>query len=259
MAALTRTTFEGGVFRITLSRADKRNALCRESLRQLASAVEAAKSDSNVRVVVLAAEGSVFCAGMDLAEMQETAGKPDAREIWRRDTETYHDLLLAIFRLSVPTIALVQGPVMAGGVGLVAACDLAIAADGATVALPEPKRGITAAVVLPLLLHRVGASAASWLLLSGEAWTAEAARRAGLFHEVVSPAGLSARANALTASVTSGSPAALAVTKAHLHSCTTQDLERQLDEGKRHSAFARETDDAREGLAAFLEKRKPRW
>jgi methylglutaconyl-CoA hydratase len=256
---LVEVSVQAGVFRITLKRADKRNALSRDLLKQLGDAVASAAADKETRVVLLASTGSVFCAGMDLAEMQETATQPDAKAVWQRDTEVYHDLLTSLFRLTVPTLAVVQGPVLAGGVGLVAACDLVVAADTASVALPEPKRGITAAVVLPLLVHRVGATPASWLLLSGEQWTAEAARRAGFFHELTPAASLESRAKALTASILTGAPSALAVTKQHLQACTTSDLERQLIDGMRHSAEARETTDAREGLAAFLEKRKPKW
>ena len=128
---LVRTELSGGVFEIRLSRSAKRNALSRALLHQLMSAVTQAANEPAVRVVTLRAEGSVFCAGMDLAEMQETASRDDASALWARDTDIYCDILRKLFALPVPTLAVVQGPVLAGGVGLVAACDLALAASTA--------------------------------------------------------------------------------------------------------------------------------
>jgi methylglutaconyl-CoA hydratase len=256
---LVHTSCLNGVARIVLSRADKRNALSRELLRQLSEAVHKTAADPSARLLVLAADGPVFCAGMDLGEMQDAAGRPDARDVWQNDTQIYLDLVRTLYRLAVPTLAVVQGPVLAGGVGLVAACDLVVASEKASVALPEPKRGITAAIVLPLLLLRVGPAAAGWLLMSGESWSADTACRRGLFHDVVTPENLASRVDALIASILGGSPAALAITKRHLQACASEWLEWQLAAGMRLSAQARETSDAREGLAAFLEKRPPAW
>ncbi len=256
---LVRVDCSRSVARITLNRPDKRNALSRALLAELDAAVQRVDGDPAVRAMVLAAEGPVFCAGMDLAEMQERAGHPDAQRLWMDDTRAYRELIERIFRLRVPTIAAVQGPVLAGGVGIVMACDLVVASDAATFALPEPKRGITAAIVTPLLVYRTGAAAASHLLLSGRTWSAEDGRRAGACHEVVPPGELAARIDALVASVLAGAPGALALTKRLLQDCAAFRFDEQLDAGMKVSAFARETEEAREGLAAFLEKRPPRW
>lgn len=242
-----------------LNRPSKRNALSRALLEQLRAAVDEAASDRSLRVLVLGAEGPVFCAGMDLGEMQSRAGRPDAEAEWSEDTRLYRDLLLALFELPVPTLAVVQGPALAGGLGLLLACDLVVASEAATFALPEPKRGITAAVVLPLLLHRVGASWSSHLLLSGEAWTSAKGQQAGLCHEVVAKDELETRAETLIQSILTGAPSSLAVTKKHFLDCAARDLRRQLEAGMKLSAEARGTADAREGLAAFLEKRAPGW
>jgi methylglutaconyl-CoA hydratase len=160
--------------------------------------------------------------------------------------------------LPAPTIAVVQGPALAGGVGLVLACDLVVASETATFALPEPKRGITAAIVTPLLVHRVGVSAASWLLLSGVGMGSARAREIGLCHEVVGAADLGAARDRLIASVLSGAPGALAISKQQLAACNSEVL-RHLLSAVIVSAQARETPEAREGLAAFLEKRPAAW
>jgi methylglutaconyl-CoA hydratase len=267
---LVRTTTSRGIARIVLNRPAKRNALSRDLLRQLRAAVDEAARDATVRLVILAAEGPAFCAGMDLGEMQSRAGRSDADAEWAEDTRIYRELLTAIFQLSVPTLAVVQGPALAGGLGLVLACDLGglglvlacdpvLASEAAVFALPEPKRGITAAVVLPLLLYRVGPAWSSNLLLSGESWPASLALRTGLCQEVVPADGLAARAESLAASILTGARSSLAVTKKHLQDCAAADLARQLDAGMKHSAEARAKPEAREGLAAFLEKRSPAW
>jgi methylglutaconyl-CoA hydratase len=165
----------------------------------------------------------------------------------------------AIWGLPVPTLAIVQGPAMAGGVGLVAACDLVVASEAASFALPEPKRGLTAAMVTPVLVHRVGSAAAGSLLLSGRAWDALTALRRGLCDDVVPADGLTIAADELIASVLTGAPQALAITKANWRAWSAPHVLKQLEEAVTASAKARETDDAQEGRQAFLEKRDPRW
>jgi len=213
----------------------------------------------NVRCLVLAASGPAFCAGMDLAQMQESAARPDAPQIWHADTELYHDVVTAIFQLPFPVLAVVQGTAVAGGLGLVLACDLVLAVDTAGFALPEPKRGITAAIVTPLLVYRAGTAGASILLLSGELLDARSAQRIGICHSVVEPARLQAAADEQVRTILSGSPGALAITKQQLRACAAVDVLAQLKRAVTVSARARETADAREGLAAFLEKRLPKW
>jgi methylglutaconyl-CoA hydratase len=241
-----------------LNRPQKRNALTRELLAELHAAILQAAGRKDLRCVVFEAAGQVFCAGMDLAQMEETASRNDASEVWHADTQLYHDVVAAIMALPVPVLAVVQGPALAGGVGLVLACDLVLASEAATFTLPEPKRGITAAIVTPLLVHRVGVSTASWLLLSGEGMRAERAREVGLCHEVVAPTDLAEAGDRLIASVLSGAPGALAISKQQLLACGAE-LPKQLLSAISVSAAARESPEAREGLAAFLEKRPPAW
>lgn len=250
---------EGGIARITLCRSSKRNALTREFLHQIARAVDQTAADSSVRLLVLSAEGPVFCAGMDLGEMQQRATQPDASEQWKADTQVYRDLLASLLTLSVPTLAVVQGAALAGGLGLVLACDMVLAAENASFSLPEPVRGISAAVVAPLLIYRIGSGMATYLLLSGRRISATEGHHMGLCHEIVAADQLAERERELSASILSGAPSALVMTKQHIIDCAGEKLLKQLDRGMQISAEARETSDAREGLAAFLEKRKPSW
>jgi len=249
---------DSGVVRLTLNRPQKRNALTRELLAELRTRLDEAARVPDLRCLILEGSGPVFCAGMDLAQMQETALRPDASALWQADTQLYHDVVAGLLTFRAPTVAVVQGPALAGGVGLVLACDLVLSVDTATFSLPEPKRGITAAIVTPLLVHRVGVSAASWLLLSGEGFNSQRAREAGLCHEVVATADLKAACDRRLASILSGAPGALAISKAQLLA-SSADVLKYLAQAVAVSAQARETPEAREGLAAFLEKREPRW
>jgi len=257
--SLTTLTIEGGVAELALNRPDKRNALTRALLEEARGEVGRVAGDQSARLLVLSSSGPVFCAGMDLSEMQQRAAQPDARAQWAEDARVYRDLLLAIFELPMPTLCVVQGPALAGGMGLVAACDLVLASEAASFALPEPKRGITAAIVAPLVIYRVGPGAAGALLLSGRNFSADEALRMNFCHFVCSASELAAKRRELCESILTGSPAALATTKRHLQSCAAGTLRAQLESGMQISGTARETDDAREGLAAFLEKRSPSW
>ena len=257
--ALIRLNIADGIARLVLNRPQKRNALTRSFIEQLRAAVRSVRDDEAVRLLVLAAEGPVFCAGMDLQEMEARAGQPDASAQWREDSEVYRDLLVELVTLNVPTLAIVGGAALAGGMGLVLACDMVLAAESAFFGLPEPKRGISAAVVMPLLLYRAGAGAASYLSLSGKNVDAREARRLGICHEVVAANQLKSREEELCRSILTGSRQALAITKKHLFECAGATILEQIDSGMIVSAEARETDDAREGLAAFLSKRAPAW
>ena len=259
MNPFVHTDLHQGVGRITLQRADKRNALTRELLEHLDEEVSRLKADVDLRVLVMAAEGSVFCAGMDLGEMQSRAASTDGQQEWLRDSKIYSQLLGNLFTASVPTVVQLQGPVLAGGVGLVLACDLIVASTSAFFSLPEPMRGITAAMVTPLLVHRVGAGVAGQLLLSGEKLTVQRAHQVGLCHDVVPPERLGQRVDELVNSILTGSQSALSISKRHLQHCSAVDVVAQVERSITVSAEARETADAREGLAAFLEKRKPLW
>jgi methylglutaconyl-CoA hydratase len=250
-------TLSGAVCRITLTRAARRNALTRAMLAELRRVISAI--DPAVRVVVLQAEGPVFCAGMDLGEMQAAAAAPDATAVWRQDAQLYREVCEALWSLPMPTLAVVQGPVVAGGVGLVCACDIVLASAKATFALPEPQRGLTAAIVTPFLVRRVGEAAAGSLLLSGRTWMATRALRRGLCDEVTYPERLETAADDLLQSILAGGPQAFATTKRNLRAWSQRPLSEALDAAVEESARLRGEAEAQEGLRAFLEKRTPGW
>jgi len=170
---------------VTLNRPEKRNALSRGLLQQMHQALDDLHQERKVRAVVLTGAGTVFCAGMDLSEMLATADQQDRLEQWQADSVVYHDLIQAMLRFPKPLVAAVNGPAVAGGAGLVMACDLVVASEKARFGFPEPRRGIVAGMVAPLLAFRVGAAHAAYLLLTARVVEASEAHRYGLFHEVV--------------------------------------------------------------------------
>lgn len=259
METFVKTSIQDGIGQVVLDRPEKRNALTREMIRQLQAGFETLSQNESLRLIVLRAEGSVFCAGMDLGEMQDRASAKDGQAEWHKDSEVYAACLKTIFEIEVPTIAVMQGPTLAGGVGMVLACDFILASTESFFMLPEPARGITAAIVTPFLNFRVAPGVANHLLLSGERMNATRAFDVGLVYDVVDPGDLNARTDKLTNAILTGSRSALAITKSHLQNCHPFNLEQQLVQSIHVSASARETQDAREGLAAFIEKRLPTW
>lgn len=256
---LVKLTLEDGVATVTLDRPARRNALTRELLAQLSAAVADAAANAATRLVVLEGSGPAFCAGMDLDEMQQRASAPDARAQWEQDAAGYRDALVAILRVDMPTLAVVHGPAIAGGFGIVLACDLVLATPEAKFSLPEVKRGISPAVVSPLLLYRIGNGPAMPLLLEGRTINGKEAYRLGLCHYLSTGDRLEESRREIVASLLSGAPQALAVTKRLVRSFALEQLIQQLEAGRKVSAEARASTEAREGLAAFREKREPRW
>ncbi len=257
--SLVQTSFENSIASVVLCRSEKRNALSRQLLDELITATKQQLANEDVRALVIRAEGSVFCAGMDLGEMQQRATSEDGPAQWQKDSEDYCQLLADLYTASVPTIAVLQGPVLAGGVGMVLACDFVVASDSAFVSLPEPQRGITAAMVTPLLVHRLGAGPATQLLLSGGRMSAARAEALGMIYSVTAPEDLNSAVDDLLASILKGSKQALAITKQHVGQMSECEMLEKLRKSIAVSAHARASDDAREGLAAFLEKRPPHW
>lgn len=257
--SLVKLTIDDGIAEVTLNRPSKRNALSRELIAQLTAAVASARSDASTRLLVLSAAGTAFCAGMDLDEMQLRASQPNSREEWAKDSSGLRDLLVAIVELDVPTLAVVEGPAIAGGFGLVLAFDIVLASTAARFAMPETIRGISPAIVSPLLIYRVGAGAATPILLTGQTINGEEAHRVGICHVLADPDSIAGRRREIVASILNGAPGALAVTKRLVRSFALSTLLEQLEAGRKVSAAARETAEAREGVAAFQEKRPTHW
>lgn len=244
---------------LILNRPEKRNALSRALLAELTQMLEDLHVEKRVRAVILTGAGTAFCAGMDLGEMHATAQSERPHAQWHEDAVNYRDLLEQMLRFPKPLIAAVNGPCLAGGAGLMLACDIVVAAEGATFGLPEPLRGITAGVVSPLLAFRAGAGQAGRLLLTAATIDAAEARRIGLFHEVVHPDHLWPRAFEIATQCARCAPEALQLTKRMLNETIGEHLSTLLSAGAAISATARTTEAASEGLKAFLEKREPRW
>jgi enoyl-CoA hydratase/carnithine racemase len=244
---------------IIFNRPEKRNALSRQLLAELEQALEDLHRQKSVRSVLLTGAGPAFCAGMDLSEMLETSKSDHAHAQWSEDALSYRDLLERMLRFPKPLIAAVNGPALAGGAGLMLACDIVIAADTATFGLPEPLRGLVAGVVSPLLAFRAGAGVAGYLLLTSAVIDSAQAHRLGLFHEVVSADHLWPRAVEIANQCARGAPEALQLSKRMLNETIGERLMTELTAGAAISATARTTEAAAEGLSAFLEKRQPTW
>lgn len=245
---------QGGIATLTLNRPDRRNALTRHLIAGLKTRMDEIRQRGDVRVVILTGAGPAFCAGMDLDEVLEHANREDAHA----DASVLYELFNAMRTLPQPIIAALNGHVTAGGAGLMTACDLAIMSKSAKVGYPETKRGLVAAIVMPMLLRQIGERRARLLLLTGAVITAEQALELGLVNELAEPDQLMERATALARELLHCGPEALALTKRYL-----ADLVRQMspgtEEGVRVSAELRLGAEAAEGLKAFLEKRQPGW
>ena len=244
---------------IILNRPDKRNALSRDLLTNLQQAFEDLHLEKRVRAVILTGAGAAFSSGMDLAEMLATSLEDDPHPRWHEDAALYRDVLETMLQFPKPIIAAVGGPALAGGAGLALASDIVIAAEDATFGLPEPRRGLVAGIVSPLLAFRIGGGMAANLLLTARTIDAREAHRIGLAHEVVPGDKIWARSVEIANQCALCAPEALQLTKRMLNETIGEQLATLLTAGAAVSATARTTEAAAEGLAAFLEKRDPKW
>jgi methylglutaconyl-CoA hydratase len=242
---------------LTLNRPDRRNALSRGLIAAIGDAVERAAADAAARCVILTGAGSSFCAGMDLAELQESvaAGANDT-PVWD-DALRLAKVYDRLYTLPKPTVAAVNGAAVAGGAGLVSVCDLAVSVPAAKFGYPEVRRGLVAAMVMPHLMRHVGERMARYLLLTGELISAEEAKQAGFVTAVVPAAELMPKAMAWSRSLIEGGPSALARTKELLRAFSHQAL--SIDEAAKASAAPRLTEECRLGLEAFFEKKPAPW
>jgi methylglutaconyl-CoA hydratase len=238
-----------GVATLTLDSPANRNALSRAMRAQLRDALAAALADDAVRVVVLDHTGRVFCSGMDLAE---AAGGGEQEQGVRE----FPELLEAIWTSPKPVVAVVRGPARAGGVGLLAACDVVVAAESATFAFSEVRLGLVPAVISAVVLPRMVPHVAHRLMLTGKVFDAAAAADGGLVDLVVPDADVNGEVRAQLVELTAGAPAALAETKRLLRAATPPlDFENLLELSARFFA----SDEGQEGIAAFRERRPARW
>jgi len=238
---------------VTLNRPEKRNALNPQLVGELTEAFSAAEADATCRVVLLKAEGKTFSSGLDLESLQTIAGQSFEKNL--EDSRQLAQLFRRIYTLPKPVIAVVTGPAIAGGCGLATVCDITLATPEAKFGYTEVKIGFVAAIVSVFLVRMIGEKRARELLLSGCLIDASEAARIGLINEVVPSDQILARAKQFAHELAANSPQSLIATK----QLFTGDLDQALEAACRLNASARQTEDCKEGVKAFLEKRPPRW
>jgi len=249
---------DGGRVTIRLARAERHNAFDDEFVADLTAAFEQAAADPAVRVIVLASTGPSFSAGADLAWMMRMATySPDENF---RDARALARLLQVIDGCPKPVLALVQGPAYAGGVGLVAACDIAIAAENVIFSLTEARIGLIPATISPYVVAAIGPRACRRYFLTAERFSATEAHRLGLVHEVVPPSELVAAGERIVAALLEGGPSAQTAAKELIQAVSYRVTDDALAAATaQRIATLRASEEGQEGIAAFLEKRKPRW
>jgi methylglutaconyl-CoA hydratase len=211
-----------------------------------------------VRAIVLTGAGKSFSAGADLNWMRRTTTYGEAENL--RDANALAALMKALYELPQPTVARVNGAALGGGTGLVACCDVVVAGEDALFGTTEVRLGIMPAVIGPYVIAAIGARQARRLMLTGERITAQDAARIGLVHEVVAADQLDAAVERIVGDLLKGGPRASAAAKRLVHDLAGRPIDQELiDETARRIAALRATPEAREGLSAFLEKRRPGW
>jgi len=249
---------ENGIAALTLSRPELHNAFDDELISGLTQALRVLERDASVRVVVLSAQGKSFSAGADLNWMKRMTGYSRRRNL--RDALGLAELMQTLHGLNKPTIARVQGAAYGGGVGLVAACDIAIASREATFALSEVRLGLVPAVISPYVIAAIGERMARRYFLTGERFDAAQALSMGLVHDVCEAQDLDDHVQAAAAQILLGGPAALAAAKRLVRDVARRPLDEELaKETAALIAGLRASSEGKEGIGAFLEKRSPRW
>ncbi|MGC2615829.1 MAG: enoyl-CoA hydratase-related protein [Terracidiphilus sp.] len=241
---------------ITLNRPDRKNAMTQEMQVELTSAFEEAAA-SECNALILTGAGDAFSSGLDLSELQTMRDKTPAEH--RSDAERIARLLVTLYELHIPTIAAVNGPAIAGGTGLATLCDFTLATPAAKFGFTEVRIGFVPALVSAFLALQVGDKRSRDLLLTGRLFGAVEAQQLGLVNEIVEKEELNSRAHELAKSLLANSPQSMSATKRLLAAQNRSWLDAAIVAALQANAESRETADFREGVSAFLEKRKPVW
>lgn len=251
-------SIEHGAATVTLNRPEVRNAFNEDVIEELNQVfLELAQMD-NVRAIVLAANGPAFCAGGDLNWMKKVAAYTPDENL--ADAEKMADMLYQIYSCSKPVIARIQGDCYAGGMGLAAVCDIAVAVDTANFCLSEVKLGLVPATISPYVIKAMGPNAARRYFLTAERFSAREAHRIGFVHEAVPAEQLDATVDGIVKAILGNGPNAVMAAKWLVEDVTGAEIEDELLAYTAECiAEIRNTDEAREGVASFLEKRKPNW
>ncbi len=237
---------------IVLNRPERRNALTLELLNELNAAIKVASEQPQERVLILRGAGAAFCTGLDL---KEAADQTKAHATAQMVAKT----LITLSQTRLITIAAVHGAAVAGGAGIMSACDFVIAAEGTKIGYPEVRRGLVAGLVMTFLRRQVGERNMRELLLGSELIDANRAKEIGLVNRVVARNDLINEAQKVADSVLQGAPGALAQTKRLIDELWWRSVKDDVDLALKYHLQARESSEAREGIAAFNEKRKPNW
>lgn len=246
------------VLTLTLNRPDVRNAFNDEVIAEISQAFARAAEQDEVRAVVLAAEGPAFCAGADLNWMRRMADYTRAENL--DDAGKLAEMLRLIYACPKPTVARVQGDVFAGGMGLVAACDMAVSVDTATYCLSEVKLGLIPATISPYVIRAMGPRAAHRYFLTAERFGAAEALRIGFVHEVVTADALDAKVDELVKALVGASPNAVRACKTLVQEVADRDIDAALvARTVAGIADIRASAEGKEGVQSFLQKRKPSW
>jgi len=236
----------------TFNRPERRNALTLELLTELHAAIKATAKQPQERIMILRGAGVTFCTGLDLKEAA------DQRKA-HATAEMVANTLIAIGQTRLVTIAAVHGAAVAGGAGIMSACDFVVAAEGTKIGYPEVRRGLVAGLVMTFLRRQVGERNMRELLFGAELIDAARAKEIGLVNRVVAPIDVMSEAQQFAESVLQGAPGALTQTKRLVEELWWRSVKEDVDLALRYHMQARESDEAREGIAAFNEKRKPNW
>lgn len=248
---------DAGIHSITLNRPEKRNALSPQLMEELTHALEAAGKNPAVGVIILTGAGSAFCAGLDLDHLATLNAKTPAEH--RIDTERIAALLMTLYHTPKPTIAAVNGAAIAGGMGIATICDFTLSVPEAKFGYTEVKIGFVAAIVSAFLRGQIGDKRTRDLLLTGRLMKAEEAAEWGLVTRIFAEQDLMREARSLASCLLRNSPAAMQATKRLLSEHANHHLLEEVESAIRANTEARATEDFREGVRSFLEKRTPEW
>jgi methylglutaconyl-CoA hydratase len=248
--------YQDALATVTLNRPDRRNAISYELIGELLRAL-AEVQESTAQILILTGSGKAFCSGMDLDNLRAITGRTPEEN--QADSAQMARLFRMLYEFPKVAIAAVNGPAIAGGCGLATLCDFTLASTEAKFGYTEVRIGFIPAIVSTFLLRQIGEKQARDLLLTGRIIDADEALRLGLANEIVTPDKLLERARELASSLLQNSPASLLATKRLLRRYASEELDREIGWAIDENARIRITDDFREGVSSFLEKRKPQW
>ena len=251
-------TRDGAVARVFLNRPDVRNAFNDAVIAELSATFRELGADASLRVIVLGGHGKAFCAGGDLNWMRAMAGY--SWEQNRADAQALADMLWTLYTCPHPLVGRVHGDCYAGGVGLAAVCDVLVAADGMHFCLSEARLGLLPATIGPYVVRALGAQASRRYFVTAERFSAAEAHRLGFVHELAAADAIDAKVDAIVQALVANGPAAVKASKRLVQDLAGAPLTPELrGDTARRIADIRASDEGREGVQAFLQKRKPSW